>query len=201
MKKSILLATVLCIATFASFAQRPAEKGKLISYTEGGVLMGNPNNENKNPFIFHSSLNYAFHTNLSAGIGVGVEFFRETCLPVTANLLYQFGDKKVITPFVRLQAGYQVPLESHTYMDNWYSYPYYYSSSVYLPRYYTFEKLSFKGGFMANPSAGIMIYTRSGLGISFAAGYRHQRLKYQDGEDYTLFIEHNRLSLTLGIIF
>ena len=200
MKKLILLASVLCFVAFASFAQRPSETGKLISYTEGGALMGNPNNENKSPFIFHSSLNYAFHKNLSAGIGVGAEFLQETHLPITANLLYQFGDKRVITPFVRLQAGYQVPLESNFYINN--SYYYAYSSlSSYWPRYGAPSKLEARGGFMANPSVGVIIYTHSGLGLSLAAGYRYQKLNYLGNEDYALHIEYYRLSLTLGIIF
>jgi len=200
MKKTILLASVICLVAFASFAQRPSESQKLISYTEGGVLIGNPNNENKAPFIFRSSLNYAFHKNLSAGIGVGAEFLRETYLPITANLLYQFGEKKVITPFVRLKAGYQIPLESNMYMDNAYQYYYYSLSSSYWPGYYT-EKLNAKGGFMANPSVGVIFYTPSGLGVSLAAGYRYQKLTYRADENYKLHIEHNRLSLTLGIIF
>jgi hypothetical protein len=111
--KLLIIAIASCIAV-STFAQRPSKTGKLISHTEGGMLRGNPDDENKAPFIFHSSLNYAFHKNISAGIGAGFEFLRETYLPVTANVLYQFGDKKAITPFVRLQAGYQVPLESNT---------------------------------------------------------------------------------------
>jgi len=202
MKKSILLTSVVCCFTLASFAQRPSETGKLISYTEGGALIGNPDNENEAPFIFHSSLNYAFHKNLSAGIGVGAEFLRETYLPVTANLLCQFGDKKAITPFVRLQAGYQLPLESNTYVDNSYYYDYYRLSSSYWPGYYQIpSKLKARGGFMVNPSVGVMVYTHSGLGVSMAAGYRHQKLSYPGGDDYVLHIEYNRLSLTLGIIF
>ncbi|MDR2683171.1 MAG: hypothetical protein LBB64_04790, partial [Dysgonamonadaceae bacterium] len=128
LKKSFLLAGMCCIAAIASFGQRPSGAGQWISYTEGGALCGNPDNENSAPFMFHSSLNYAFHRNLSAGVGAGVEFLKETYLPVTANLLYQIGDKKVITPFVRLQAGYQVALESNTFRSD-IDGRYYYSES------------------------------------------------------------------------
>jgi hypothetical protein len=200
MKKLFVLASVCCIVTVGSFAQRPDTVSKLISYTEVGALCGNPDNENNAPFIFHSSLNYAFHKNLSAGIGVGVEFLKETYLPVTANVLYQFGNK-VITPFVRLQAGYQAPLESNTFtFDNYY---YSLTSSSYWPGYYpsTPVKLDSKGGFMVNPSVGVIVYTRIGLGVSLSAGYRYQQLTYKDDKDYKLNIEYNRLSLTLGIIF
>jgi hypothetical protein len=202
MKKSFILTGIfLCTFVFTVFSQRASETGKLISFTQGGVLAGNSDNENSAPFIFHSSLNYAFHKNLSAGLGVGVEFLNETYLPVTANLLYQFGDKKVVTPFVMLQAGYQVPLESKTMIDGSYYIP---LSSSFMPDYgyyYRSEKLDAKGGFMANPSVGVIIYTKPGLGISLAAGYRYQKLNYKGADDYDLHIEYNRLSLTLGIIF
>jgi hypothetical protein len=185
----VFMLFILCVVAVSSFAQRPSKTGKLISYTEGGALCGNPDNENNAPFIFHSSLNYAFHKNLSAGTGAGLEFLRETYLPVTANVLYQFGDKKAITPFVRLQAGYQAPLESNT-APNY---------SIYYPE--TSGTLNAKGGFMANPSIGVIVYTRIGLGISLSAGYRYQRLTYKGDKDYALYAEYNRLSLTLGIIF
>jgi hypothetical protein len=201
MKKTlILMGMLLCISVFTTFSQRPSEKGKWISYTEFGALVGNPDNENDAPFIFHSSLNYAFHKNLSAGLGLGVEFIEETHLPVTANLLYQLGDKKIITPFIRLQAGYQFALEEkmtvrrQNYLTAEYNY--------YLPgTYYNPEKLNAKGGFLLNPSVGFICYTKPGLGISLAAGYRYQKLTYKGKNDYELQVEYNRLSLTLGIIF
>jgi hypothetical protein len=151
----IILAIACRLVSAASFAQRPDTVRKLISYIEGRKLYGNPDNANEAPFIFHSSLNYAFHKNLSAGIGVGVEFLKESYLPVTANVLYQFGDKKIITPFVRLQAGYPAPLESNTLIPG---------------EYYSIEnRLDSRGGFMANPSVGIIVYTRIGQEQEFTA--------------------------------
>lgn len=194
LRKLFILTSVCCIIAVSSFAQRPSKVGKLLSHTEGGALCGNPDNENSAPFIFHSALYYAFHKNLSAGIGAGCEFLKETYLPVTANVMYQFGDKKAITPFVRLQAGYHVPLENNTVQDYLYYYPEYYPSAAY-------AKLDSKGGFMANPSVGVIVYTRIGMGISLSAGYRHQQLTYKGDKDYALRIEYNRLSLTLGVIF
>jgi hypothetical protein len=199
MKRLLGFMGVFLYATvFTAFSQRPSETGKLISYTELGALVGNPDNENDAPFIFHSSLNYAFHKHLSAGLGLGVEFIEETHLPVTANLLYQFGDKKVITPFVRLQAGYQFALEDKMTVNRL---NYLASLNRYWPGYYNPEKLKTRGGFMANPSVGFVCYTKPGLGISLAAGYRYQKLNYKGTADYKLQVEYNRLSLTLGIIF
>jgi hypothetical protein len=200
MKKSFILTGILiCTFTFLSYSQRSSGTGQWISYTEGGVLVGNSVNENKNPFVFHSSLNYAFHRNLSAGIGLGADFLKETCLPASANVLYQFGKNKTITPFIRLQGGYLIALESQTWKGGTYDYPYLPYYSYYYP--VSAEKLDANGGWMFNPSAGVIVYTKSGLGISVAAGYRHQKLNYKGAENYALQVEYNRLSLTLGIIF
>ena len=207
MKKSFILTGILlCTTVLLSFSQQASGKGKIISYTEGGVLIGNSENENNAPFIFHSSLNYALCKNLSAGIGVGAEFLKETYLPVTANVLFQFRKNKAIFPFVKLQAGYQVALESTTVLDN-YNYYYLLSSSSLASSYYPYpyylsgEKLKAQGGWMVNPSAGIIVYTPTGLGFSLAAGYRHQKLNYSGKDDYAFQVEYNRLSLTFGITF
>ena len=206
MKKSFILTGILlCTTALLSFSQTVPEKGKFICLTEGGVLVGNSEEDNNAPFIFHSSLNYTFGKNLSAGIGVGAEFLKETYLPVTANVMYQFRKGKAIFPFVRLQAGYQVALESTTVMDNYNYYPYYYllSSSyiAYYPYYPPMEKLKAEGGWMFNPSAGIIVYTQSGLGFSLAAGFRHQKLNYSGKNDYLFHVEYNRLMLAFGITF
>ncbi|MDR3140990.1 MAG: hypothetical protein LBU37_04615 [Tannerellaceae bacterium] len=168
--------------------------GKLFSFTQGGVLAGNSDNVNNAPFAINTSLNYAVNRNISAGVGVGVEFFHETHLPVTANVLYQFGNKRLV-PFVMLQAGYQAPLESKQFDGQRY---YWDSLSGY---YYSPRKLDARGGFMANPSAGVIYYTKSGFGWSFAAGYRYQLLNYAGEDDYKMQIEYNRLLLQIGFIF
>ncbi|MDR1162064.1 MAG: hypothetical protein LBK45_06965, partial [Tannerellaceae bacterium] len=110
------------------------------------------------------------------------------------NVLYQFGNKRFV-PFVMLQAGYQLPLESKLT----YNRPYYtasYSSYIDVP-----NKLVAKGGFMAHPSVGIIYYTTYGFGWSLAVGYRYQQLHYTGDEDYKMQVEYNRLSLQIGLIF
>jgi len=204
MKKSlILLYVLLCTTVFLSYSQHPPGKGKLTSFTEGGVLAGNSQDDKNAPFIFHSSLNYGLNKNLSAGIGIGAEFLRETYLPVTANVLNQIRKNNDIFPFLRIRAGYQIALESTAVIENVFYYPMYYTllSSSYYPYYPTFEKLNAKGGFMVDPSVGVMVFTRAGFGISLAAGYRYQKLKYTGENDYILWAEYNRLILTLGFIF
>ena len=198
MKKSfVLTGIILCITVVPSFSQQAAGKGKFINYTEGGMLIGNSENTKKSPFIFHTSLNYEFYKNLSAGVGVGVEFLNETYLPITANVLYQFKKNKAIFPFFRFRTGYQVALESATGTNHYY-YPYYWYSS-YVPQ--TWEKLKAKGGWLFDPSVGVILYTQAGLGFSLAAGYRHHILKYTGENDYVLYAEYNRFLLTFGITF
>jgi len=203
MKKSIILTSILlCTTALLSFSQQSPEKEKrkFTNFTEGGVLIGNSQDEKNAPFIFHSSMNYGLYKNLSAGVGVGVEFLRETYLPVTANAMYQFRKTNAIFPFIRLRAGYQVALESTTVTYNYNFYGPSYLSSYY-PYYPVMEKLNAKGGWMVDPSVGVIVYTRSGLGFSLSAGYRYQKLKYTGENDYILWAEYNRLLLTLGVTF
>ena len=201
MKKTFILTGILlCTTVLLSFSQQASGKGKFISYTEGGALIGNSGNTKKAPFIFHSSLNYELYKNLSAGVGVGVEFLNETYLPVTANVLYQFRKNKNIFPFIRFRTGYQVALESTTTVGNPGNYYYDYLSYYPYP-YQSWEKLKSRGGWLIDPSVGVILYTQSGLGFSLSAGYRHQNLKYTGKNDYTLYTEYNRLLLTFGIIF
>ncbi|GHT36745.1 hypothetical protein FACS189435_0350 [Bacteroidia bacterium] len=177
------------------------QSGKFTSLTEAGLLVGNSYYESKTPFILHSSLNYAFIRNLSAGVGVGVEFYEETYLPVTANVTYRFGSKRIV-PFATFQAGYQVALENKK--ETYYLYDYYpgYGGSSYT------NIIHAEGGWMFNPSVGIIICLTNDFGITLSAGYRHQMLKHtweSKQEAYYRYEsrerEYNRLSLKFGIIF
>lgn len=171
--------------------------GKWFNLTEAGVLAGNPDNKPSTPFIFHSSLNYVIQNNLSAGAGIGIEFFKETYLPVTANLMYRFYSKRLV-PFLTLQAGYLIPIENKTSR---------YSEIIptdyisYWPWPANQSDLDAKGGFMINPAAGIIFQTSYGFEMSLSAGYRYHRLSYTGGDDYKLNADYNRLSFKLGILF
>jgi hypothetical protein len=193
MKKTLFLSFLFCgsIVCTAYSQEETANRtaGKFISYTEGGVLAGNSDNVDATPFIFHSSLNWALNKRLSAGLGAGVEFLRETHLPVMANVIYRFGDKSVVNPFVRLEAGYLIALEDKTSASSGYYYA------------YSAKPMDASGGWLLNPSAGVIFYTKQKVGIALSAGYRHHTLHYTGENDYRVQAEYNRLSLTLGIIF
>ena len=174
-------------------------------FSELGILPGNPDNINKMPLIFHTSVNYKFLEKLSAGAGVGVEFYKETYLPVTINGIYRFNNNRV-APFAMLQAGYQIPVEgSRTKVANVYPAGYYvdYSSSFWPGPSVSYDMdLKAKGGILLNPSLGIMWQTRSNVSFTFSAGYRFHRLRYHNKEKaYDLNVDYNRLSLKLGLIF
>ena len=169
-------------------------------WSELGVLVGNPDNANKSPLAFHTSVNYKFLEKLSAGLGVGVEFYRETYLPVTVNGLYKLSNAK-FTPFVMLQAGYQIPIEgSRTKVQNVMP-----ANVRYIwpgPTIPYETDLKAMGGVLFNPSLGVMWQSKSNVGFTFAAGYRFHRLRYNNSEkEYNLNVDYNRLSLKLGIIF
>ncbi|MCD6355412.1 MAG: hypothetical protein J7L95_07670 [Prolixibacteraceae bacterium] len=165
--------------------------------TELGVLIGNSENSQGAPFSFHSSTNYPVTPKISAGIGLGVEFLKETYLPAFLNLEYKFRNT-FSTPFILLKAGYEVPLEQENNVYNnvypaWYDYRPFPNNSQ--------ENLKAKGGVLINPGLGYLRMFSSSFGMSFAFGYRFHRLHYKGEKDYALDIDYNRLSISIGIIF
>lgn len=187
-------------AAESDFSDFSIEPPKWFSLTEVGILAGNPDNSQNAPLVLGSSLNYTFWNNLSAGAGLGVEFLKETYMPVTANLLYRFQPAS-FTPFVMLQAGYQVPLEDSRTVY-YQVVPDYVSSRAIWPGPWPVSNTPMKarGGMLLNPSVGFFTFSRSGYGFSLSAGYRFHRLRYGAENDYNLDIDFNRLSVKLGII-
>ena len=187
-------------ATYSQELSVSKPKNYLI-LSELGALIGNPDNAIKSPIAFHTSVNYKFLEKFSAGAGVGVEFYKETYLPVSINGLYKFQKNSSFSPFVMLQAGYLVPIEgSRTKVQSIMPPDIRYIWPGPIVSYET--ELKAKGGFLLNPSLGVMWYTKSNVGFTFSAGYRFHRLRYNNAEKaYDLNIDYNRLSLKLGIIF
>jgi hypothetical protein len=170
--------------------------------TELGVLAGNSENSQSAPFSFTSALNYRVTPKISTGLGIGVEFLKETYLPVYANFEYKFRDSWS-TPYVFLKAGYQVPLEDANTMYNYGIQPTYYYDYIMppWPGQQTYETPDTQGGFMINTGLGYQRMFSSGFGMSFAFGYQFHRLGYTGENDYQLNIDYNRLTIKLGFIF
>ncbi|NOR75436.1 MAG: hypothetical protein GQ525_09795 [Draconibacterium sp.] len=181
-----------------NFKKDNFSKSSVFVRTDIGVLIGNSENSQSAPFSFTSSVNYFIDRNFSIGAGVGVEFLKETYLPVFANFEYKFKDSNS-TPFLFLKTGYQVPLEeSREIYYNGYQ-PW--SSSIWPGPDYLQEPMDTKGGVLINPGVGYQSMFSSGFGMSFAFGYQFHRLHYTGENDYGLDIDYNRLTIKLGIIF
>jgi len=165
--------------------------------TELGVLAGNSNSVNKSPLTVMNISSWKFPGNFSTGIGVGVEFFNETYLPVVADLRYYIRDHGPI-PFVSLQAGYSIPLGGSYSQQN-----YYYGYNDYMPIYNPpiTQDMSARGGFLVNPAIGIQTQLNENLALVFSAGYRYMRYNYGKHDNYKLEVDYNRLSLKVGLLF
>uniref|UniRef100_UPI003216B269 hypothetical protein n=1 Tax=uncultured Draconibacterium sp. TaxID=1573823 RepID=UPI003216B269 len=170
---------------------------KFFFRTELGVLAGNAENSQSAPFSITASANYRLDTKMSVGLGLGIEFFNESYLPVFANFEYKMKESNS-TPYLFLKAGYQLPLEESNaiYYD---VYPVW--SSSYWPGEFVQEGYDTKGGFLINPGIGYQQMVASGLGVNFAVGYQFHRLNYNGENDYSLDIDYNRLSIKIGLIF
>lgn len=182
------------------FAENSPSSSKVFNLTEIGVLIGNPDNSQSAPMVLGSSFNYSFHKKISIGAGVGVEFLKETYLPVTANLMYKFR-KTRFTPYAILQAGYQIPLEDSRI--NYYDLvPNNLSSSSIWPGFWpgTQDRLEAEGGWLLNPAIGLISLSRNGFGISLSVGYRFHRLRYSNSSDYAIDVDYNRVTVKLGLI-
>jgi hypothetical protein len=180
--------------------EEPEVKSDFSNHTQIGILKGNSDNSQVAPFILHSSLNYKVDNKIQIGLGSGVEFLKETHLPVFANIEYQFRDAW-FSPYLFFKAGYTFPIEdSRTlYYD---IIPYYvFSSSIWPGNYYGNNELNAKGGVLLNPGFGFINRFSYNFGMSFSVGYRFSRLHYSGENDYRLDVDYNRLSVTLGFIF
>lgn len=165
--------------------------------TSLGVLVGNASNANSAPFSFMSSVNYKVYKTLFAGVGLGAESFDETYMPAFAQIQYKFRNEK-FTPFINLQAGYQIALEDGNrqhYTD------YYSSSSYYWPNPQYNQKIKAEGGILINPSIGFQRFSSDNFGWFFSFGYRYHQLNYSGENGYELEANFSRLSLKIGFIF
>jgi len=167
---------------------------KFSNLTELGFLFGNTNNSQKAPLSFNSFLNYQVTNKITAGVGSGVEFLKETYLPGLINLQFKFRNSWS-APFLFFEGGYLIPVEDsrQVYYDGGPVYRYY-------PNYAN-TALKAKGGIVINPGIGYQHMFSSSFGLSFSFGYRYNRLNYSGDKDYGMDIDYNRLSVKFGVIF
>ncbi len=133
-------------------------------------------------------------------MGIGLEFLKETYLPLFVNIEYKLRNS-YSTPYLFLKTGYEVPIEDANPVYNYGIQPYYYDYMPWpYPDIYN-QELDSKGGFMINPGVGYSRMFSNGFGMSLAFGYQFHRLSYKDENDYQLDIDYNRLTIKLGFIF
>lgn len=66
---------------------------------------------------------------LSAGVGIGFEFLKETYLPAFVNIEYKLRNS-YSTPYLFLKTGYEVPLEDANPIYNYEIQPFYYDNMI-----------------------------------------------------------------------
>lgn len=164
---------------------------------EVGILAGNSEDSQSAPLSVTGSINYKVIPKFAVGVGTGVEFLKESYLPVFINTEYKLRNS-VSSPYFFLKGGYQIAIDKSNQM--YYDVYPPWSSYWPLPEYGE-QDMDTKGGILINPGVGFTQTFSSGFGMSVAFGYQYHRLRYKGSNDYELDIDYNRLTIKLGIIF
>lgn len=145
---------------------------------------------------------WRFPSGLATGIGVGLEAFHETYLPVVADFRYFFRDRGSI-PFLSFQSGFSIPVGGSTYTTS--SQAKYLGNSYY-NNYYgpqpasAKSPLSARGGYLFLPSVGIQIPLTNKTWLSFSAGYHWMRNSYNREDGYELYVDYRRVAIKIGLL-
>ncbi|HPT30718.1 MAG TPA: hypothetical protein PLW67_02710 [Prolixibacteraceae bacterium] len=181
--------------TFSSYVYQDS---KWFNISELGIMVGDPNDSQSAPMAFSSSLYRQAWKNIYAGAGIGLEFYKESYLPVSVSLLYKLRNSR-FTPIAVLKGGYAVPVgESRSVYYDVVPSNIYRSDLIWQGTSQSQSNLDAKGGFLIEPSLGFVRQTPSGLGFTMSFGYRFHRLNYTGENDYRLFIDYNRFLIKLG---
>ncbi len=132
---------------------------------------------------------YQFPFRMSAGAGMGIEWFDHQQIPFMADIKYYFL-KGSFSPYIYTQGGYAVPLTKKTESD--------------LSNYY--------GGFLAGIGGGLRVNFAKHNALVFSLGYRYQKTKIVNGSypwyssfyqpyETVVYNEFNRLTFSFGFLF
>jgi len=177
-------------------APAPASVGGFTGYfniTDMGLLIGSTQNQHPAPFSFMTINGWHLTEQVSAGVGVGVEFLSGSYLPLVLDARYYVRNTP-FSPFFYLQGGYAIPLDdergqSGIYYDTYWPYP------------WNYEPFVAQGGWLLNPGFGIRHLFGENFGVNFSVGYRVQRLRYEAENGNRQLVDYNRLALKVGITF
>jgi hypothetical protein len=202
MKKVLGILLAGWITAAAGFCQQPllptpgpsrAFTG-YFNITDVGILIGSPHNSHPAPFTFQTINGWHVNEQLSAGLGLGVEFIAGSYLPVFADFRYYVRNTN-FSPFFMLDLGYSFPLD-----DDYSNVTQYYYNKPWQGNY-TMPDYRAGGGWLINPGFGIRNMFSENFGVIFSVGYRNQRLFYRAENDHRLIADYNRLVMRLGILF
>jgi len=142
--------------------------------------------KNSGGFTFVTSYHFPFR--MSAGVGIGTEWFHYQQLPFSADVSYCFL-KGPISPYLYAKAGYALPLSK--------------KDKDYEPENY--------GGLLAGAGAGIRFNFTRRNALIFSLGYRYQKTKtvsstypwYTSGQqdETIMYNEFNRITFSFGFLF
>lgn len=162
--------------------------------TDIGVLIGSPANTRVAPFSLITVNGFHITEQISAGLGIGLEFPTGSYMPIVLDGRYYLRNES-FSPYFSFYGGYALPLDDDGYYG-WYGYDI--ISSWYDPGY---NNLTARGGWLINPGFGFRHMFGPNFGVVFGIGYRFQRLYYTGEKDRQVITDFSRLSLKLGITF
>ncbi len=142
--------------------------------------------KNSGGFTFVTS--YQFPFRLSAGVGIGTEWFNYQQLPFSADVSYCFFQGP-FSPYLYAKVGYALPLSK--------------KEKDYEPENY--------GGVLAGAGGGLRFNFTKRNALIFSLGYRYQKTKtimstfpwYASGQqdETTTYTEINRITFSFGFLF
>jgi hypothetical protein len=163
----------------------PARTSGYVNITEAGLLFGSGDNEKNTIFSVMMTNGYRYRNRLYGGLGLGLEFFEQTQLPLFAEARYAFTNRNV-TPVLILKGGYSFMLEDPPDTD-----------------WFTYEG---KGGYLWAAGMGVHFRLNHHNILSVSMSYRYQDNTvvhtdpwYRDKTWVTK--KYNRMSFSIGIIF
>ena len=211
--RKYLCVSVLVIISFAGLqnvsgqaasVEAPAQKEEIVhsfigyfNITDIGLLIGSPQNQNPAAFSFMTFNGAHITEQLSASLGIGVEFPSGSYMPMVLDARYYLRNTS-FSPFFQLYGGYALPLDDSYNQGYWYGVP---ATSSSMPYYEEYKPYVPQGGWLVNPGFGIRSIFGENFGVVFSVGYRVQRLYYQAGDDHRRIVDYNRLALKIGITF
>ncbi len=161
------------------------EYSGIFNKTSLGILAGSSSSEQKAPFVFTSSLGYHISPKFTAGIGTGLEFYKEILLPAYGEFQYFFNQNK-IAPYVYGHGGWAFAIDDR--------------------KSNTTETYDSKGGIRYGGGVGVKLWSNNGFGFVMEAGYQFQEIEVGKSSNHvmynsTLYDEYNRFAVKIGFYF